>query len=137
MSYVLALVLTLFLKNGTNPNQELIISNTKLNPNQAIAVGVLLAPIVEEALFRGAVFGSIRRKNRILAYIVSAALFGVYHLWQYLLVGFQWELLLYMVQYVPGAIALAWCYERSGNIWSSILLHMVINFISLKVSIGF
>ncbi|SHI19115.1 hypothetical protein SAMN02745823_03212 [Sporobacter termitidis DSM 10068] len=129
-------LLSFLLKNVVNPNSQEIINQTKLDPNVIIVVAVLLVPIVEETLFRGALFGTLRSKSRLLAYVVSVALFSVYHLWQYFLGGFDWMLLLYLLQYIPAAIALCWCYERSGSIWAPILLHAAINFISIKVTIG-
>ena len=32
-----------------------------------------------------------------------------------------------MIQYAPMALALAWCYDRGGSIWSAVALHMAIN----------
>jgi hypothetical protein len=134
--YAVALFLNIFLDNLENPNDAAVTSMAKLNPNTMIVIGVLLAPIVEEVLFRGVVFGTIRKKSRVLAYIVSALLFAVYHLWEYMLTGFSWDLVLYLLQYIPAGIILCWCYERSKNIWGSVFLHMMINYVSITVSIG-
>lgn len=135
-SYLLSLLMPLVLQDGANPNTQAIINQTKLNANTIIVVSVLLAPIVEETLFRGALYGTIRSKSNVLAYIVSALLFSFYHLWQYFLGGFDWSLLLYLLQYIPASLALCWCYERSGSIWAPIALHAAINFIQIKILIG-
>jgi membrane protease YdiL (CAAX protease family) len=37
------------------------------------------------------------------------------------------------VQYLPISIVLAWIYERSGTIWTSIFFHMGINAMSFYV----
>jgi len=124
-----AVLLLSQIMTGSNPNQEAIINDITSNFNVMIVVTVLLAPIVEESVFRGALFGTIRTKSRVLAYIVSALLFCVFHLWDSLLFDFRWEHLLAIIQYVPASIALTWCYERGGTIWSPILLHAVINLI--------
>ena len=137
MLYAVSFLLTAFLDDIINPNTEGIINATKLNANVMLVVGVLFAPIVEEALFRGALFGTIRSKNRLLAYIVSALVFSLYHLWQHYVFDFDWSFLLFLLQYVPASIALAWCYERSGSIWSSILLHALINYIALLIQIRY
>lgn len=133
---VISFLLVFVLKDIANPNTLEIINQTKLNTDVIIFVAVLLAPIVEETLFRGVLFGSIRKKSRVLAYVVSAVVFAVYHLWQSFIGGFDWTMLLYLLQYVPASLALCWCYERSGSIWSPIVLHMAINLISIKVTIG-
>lgn len=130
--YLLSFVLT----DMASPNTQEIIKQMKLDKNVMILVAVLLAPIVEETLFRGVLFGTIRRKSRVLAYIVTALVFSVYHLWQFFVGGFEWSMLLYLLQYVPASLALCWCYERSSSIWSPIVLHAAINFISVKVIIG-
>ena len=139
--YTVSLIITLFTESAVNPNSEAIIAQTKLNPNVMIVIGVLLAPIVEETLFRGVIFGTLRKSSRFAGYAVSAVLFAVYHLFSYILAGvaygsFDWILLLYLLQYIPAGIILCWCYERSRNIYGSIFLHMVINYISITVTIG-
>ena len=119
-----------------NPNDTLVLQQTKLNPNVMTAVAVLLAPVAEEVLFRGIAYGTLRGRSPLLAYAVSMALFAVYHMWPYLLQGYGWGVLVYMLQYLPGGFALAWCYEKSKNIWAPIFLHMAINFITLTISLG-
>jgi len=119
-----------------NPNSAAINDSALLSPGPMLAVGVFLAPVVEEILFRGVLFGTIRQRRRVTAYIVSALVFSFYHLWSYFLFDFDWRLFLYILQYIPGGLVLCWAYEKGGSIWSSIFLHMLINFISLKVTIG-
>jgi membrane protease YdiL (CAAX protease family) len=70
-------------------------------------LAVLIGPVVEEVLFRGVVFGSIRQKNRILAYVVSMVLFSVYHIWQYCGGLRGPHALHYAIQYLPVCFALA------------------------------
>ncbi len=134
--YLVTLLLSYIADSAPNPNTQEIISQTKLNANAMIVVAVILAPIVEETLFRGALFGTLRSKSRLLAYIVSALAFSVYHLWQYFLGGFEWPMLLYLLQYIPPSIALCWCYERSGSIWAPVVLHALVNFVSIRILIG-
>lgn len=137
LGIVVNLVVMLFLSdNMTNPNNAAVTDQIKINQNVMTAVSVLLAPIVEEVLFRGVAFGTIRKKNRLLAYIVSVFLFAVYHLLGYIIADFSFENLLYLIQYLPAGIALAYCYERSRNIWGPIFLHMLINFIAVTVTVA-
>jgi membrane protease YdiL (CAAX protease family) len=54
-------------------------------------------------------------------------LFAVLNVWQHIFVTGDWGYLILLIKYlVPGAV-LAWCYERSGSVWSAILLHSGIN----------
>ncbi len=66
------------------------------------ALAICIAPVVEEVLFRGVLFGQIRKANRVLAYGISALLFGVFHVWQYALVSGDLKLLLYTMQYISA-----------------------------------
>ena len=116
-----------------NPSVETEIELTKADFNKTMVIAVLLAPVVEESMFRGALFGAIRVKSRLAAYIVTTVLFAVYHLWPYFVADFAWMDLLYLLQYVPIGIILAWCVERSGTIWTSILVHALINYVAVNV----
>ena len=117
-----------------NPNQEAVNDAVAMDTATMIAVAVIMAPIVEEVLFRGVVFGTIREKNRILAYAVSVILFSVYHLWASAVKAGDPTVLIYLGQYIPAGIVLAWIYERCGSIWASILFHMAANSLSVLVS---
>lgn len=95
---------------------------------------VLLVPIVEETLFRGLVFGSLREKNRLAAYLVSVLLYVLCAVWQYAVRYPNASILFYALQEIPMAFALAWCYERSGSLWSPILYHAAYNLIPSLMS---
>ena len=82
---------------------------------------------------RGLIFGSLRRHSRALAYIVSILAFSAIHIWQFALGMSVRNLLLFALQYVPGGVALAWSYEKSGSIWTNITIHCLINAVSLGV----
>jgi len=131
--YVLFTLVQLVL-NALAP--EWSFSEKKLNPGEMKLVALLLAPVVEEVLFRGVAFGSIRSKNRILAYLVSVVLFAVCSNWTILLSGSVKESLWQMLRYVPSGLALAWCYEESKSIWAPVLLHIAINFVTVAVTVG-
>lgn len=88
---------------------------------------LLLVPPVEETLFRGLIFGNIRERSRILAYIVSALVFAAAHVWRYIgPVGWNGTLLA-ALRYLPAGIALGWCYEKADTVWASIAAHSLLN----------
>ena len=133
LSWAVALLLESFITEN-DPNSEAILGDIATNFKVMLVVTSVLAPIVEESIFRGALFGTIHKKNRFAAYIVSVVVFGLFHLWDSMLFDFNWGLILHLVLYFPPGIALAWCYERSGTIWAPILLHSIMNlFISYSV----
>ena len=96
-----------------------------------IALVTMLLGVEEETLFRGVVFQSLRRKGRVLAYVVSGGLFCLYHVWSYALAEGNALLLLYALQYVPVTLIMTWVYERSGSLWTSVFFHSSYNFLSL------
>lgn len=114
-------------------NDEAVMGLAAQSETVMIVGAVVLAPMVEETLMRGLVFGTIRRKSRVLAYAVSMVLFAAIHVWQFAVL-YDWrQVLLAALAYLPAGIALGWTYEKSNTIWAPILLHMVINAISFGV----
>ena len=133
--YAITLALLLVLPSVENPNTEAVGMAVAINSKVMKFIAVVLAPIVEEILFRGIVFGTIAGKNKTAAYIVSTVLFAAYHLWSYLFAGVDFILiLLYSIEYVPGAVFFAKSYDESGNIWTPILMHAVMNYVAIGAS---
>ena len=117
----------------TSFNDETILGLISQNKWVMVICSVLLAPIVEETLVRGLLFGVLRRRSRMLAYAVTIVFFAVMHVWQYLLVYDFKAVLLAALQYIPASIALGWTYEKSNTVWAPIFLHMTINAISMGI----
>ena len=115
----------------SNLNNEAVLDMAKTDTQAITAMAVFLAPLTEEVLFRGAIFGGIRKTNRIAAYAVSMVLFSVYHIWGYAIEDPSYWL--YTLQYLPAAFLLCRCYERTNSIWCSIFFHMLVNHISMKM----
>ena len=100
-------------------------------PRMTALIVVLLAPFVEEVLFRGLVFGCLKEKSRIFAYILSCALFAFLHVWTAAVSNWDLGYLILMLQYLVPGLVFAWAYEHSGTLWTSILLHALVNALSL------
>ena len=134
LSLAVSPVLLLVLDGAVdNPNNAALLEIAQQDLGMIKAASVFLAPLVEETLFRGVVFGSLRPKHRVLAYALSTGLFSLLHVWQYILVSADASLLVYALQYIPSGVALAYCYERSGSIWPPIFLHMLLNTVAFTV----
>ncbi len=75
--------------------------------------GILLAPLGEELLFRGFIYRALRNKTGIFwANLISAVLFSALHFDPF--------------RFIPltlGGMALAWVYENTGSLFSSIAAH--------------
>ncbi len=113
-----------------------ILSQVRLNYGVMPIVSIILAPIVEEVLFRGVVFGGLRRKSRVLAYIIAFLVYGLYCVWSKFFSGFGWDLLIDFLYYLPASLALCWSYEKGGSVWVPTLLHILINILSISLSIN-
>lgn len=83
--------------------------------------GVVVAPVVEEIVFRGFVFSGLRQRyTPKKAGVISAGLFAVVH--------FQ------PVNLIPILILgliFAYLYHRSGSIWPAVIMHVMTNLFGL------
>jgi membrane protease YdiL (CAAX protease family) len=90
--------------------------NALRNLQWLIPVSVLAAPVFEEFIFRGLVFGGLRRQMGALpAAMGSAALFAIVHPAPA------------MVPVFVVGLATAWAYERSKSLLAPMLVHAVYN----------
>ena len=126
-----SMVITGFFPDFYNVNDDSI-SGLVQDNYVLMSIGtVLLAPVAEELLFRGLVFGSLYNRNRWLAYTVSVVGFACLHVVGYIGLYPPVHLLLCFVQYIPAALILCWVYARSNTIWAPILLHIAVNEIAI------
>ena len=88
---------------------------------------ILFAPVAEELLFRGIVFGQLHRKWPLAAYILSAAIFSSLHVVGYIGSYPPLCLILCFIQYLPASVALAIAYVRADTIFAPIAMHIAIN----------
>ncbi len=114
------------------PNDDTIASIADENYRIMWAGAVLLAPMVEETLVRGLVFGNVRRLNRGAAYAAAALTFAAIHMLSYLGQMDALTLGYNILTYGLPSIALCACYEYAGNIWAPIGLHMIINALGMS-----
>lgn len=117
--------------NHTNLNDSMISAQIDDAPHMTLLIVIFLAPFVEEVLFRGLVFGNLRNKSRVVAYLLSCLLFALLHVWQFAVVQQDVTYFLLMVQYLVPGLVLAWVYDRSGTLWSAIALHAAANALSV------
>lgn len=84
---------------------------------------VLIAPVAEELIMRGWLYGKLREKLSIpIAMLLVAVLFGLLH-------G-QWN-----VAITTGVLSVILCglREITGSIWSGVLLHILVNGVAFYV----
>lgn len=86
---------------------------------------VILAPICEEVLFRGYLYGQLRRfYNTIWTIALSSLVFGAMHLYAGPDMPLQWNV---MIGTVVLAVFIGALRAMTGSIWAGILLHMLKN----------
>ena len=99
---------------------QMIIDAKENNPSLLIILAVLaviVAPLCEEFVFRGYIYGTLKRfSGRIFATLTSALFFSVVH-------ASLWSLI---PLFVVGMF-LAIIYEISESLWAPILTHMLFN----------
>ena len=117
----------LLVNNHTNLNDTTISAQIHDAPRVTLLIVVFLAPFVEEVLFRGLVFGNLKSKSRVVAYLVSCLLFALLHVWQFAVVQRDITYFWLMMQYLVPGLVLAWAYDHTGTLWSSIVLHAAAN----------
>jgi hypothetical protein len=110
--------LTLFFELYPLPdnNEELFAALTQSVPG--VLALVVVGPLVEELLFRGAIEGGLLRKgySAKTAILVSAVLFGIIH-FNPIQIPFAFLI----------GLLLGWCYYRTGSVLPGLCYHLVNN----------
>ena len=88
-----------------------------------VVIAVVFAPLFEEIFFRGFVYKGLRNSwGWWPAALGSAAVFSMAHL----------QLTVFVPIFALG-VALAWVYERTGSLWTSIAMHAIFNGLAVLV----
>ena len=129
-------VANVLFNSRTNLNDMTIAASINAAPRLTALIIVFLAPFVEEDLFRGLVFGCLKEKSRVAAYVISCVLFAFMHVWTFALSSWDWSYLILMLQYLVPGLVFAWAFDHSGTLWTSILLHATVNALALWAIVG-
>ncbi len=132
--YVFLVVLTILLGFVLHPLLDLLppmpqwlidaLEKYIQNQNILIVLAVLLAPILEELIFRGIILdGFLKLYTPRKAIIWSSLLFAIFHL-------NPWQL---PVALILGAF-IGWVYYKTKSIWPCILIHFTNNLMAVVVS---
>lgn len=87
------------------------------HPALLLFTGIVLAPLIEETVMRGFLFGGLRhRLGWLKAALISSAIFGALHL----------SLAAFIPTFTLGFL-FCYLYQRSNSVWPGIILHTLIN----------
>lgn len=120
VNWALELIYRLFGISGTSQNQDLILKALDSSTGVFMLLSVmLLAPFVEEILFRKILYGVVQDKFKLrplIAIVISAVIFAALH-----------AVDLFFFQYLPMALVLCTSYSLSKN---NILVPIGIHFLN-------
>ena len=104
---------------------EQVLASTTERWVLVLGVGIM-APLFEEFLLRGLLYGSLRHlMEEHSAVAVTAGVFALMHL------QYEWTIMLLIV---PMGVVLGYARSRGGSIWVAVLLHMANNLVSVFVA---
>lgn len=89
---------------------------------------VIFAPIVEEIVFRFAMFKPLSQINKPMAYIVSSFIFGFLHISISFIFLHNFNEIYNLPSYMVSGLMLAYVYDKTNKLASSILAHMLTNY---------
>lgn len=137
LTYVLIYIVDLIYKKlgivGSSENQDVIESAimSPVRPLVFIAT-VIMAPILEELIFRKALFGMLEHRfklNKILVLVIGSLFFAGIHV-------LSPGNLKYIFLYLPVSLTIGFSYLYTGNIFVPITIHFINNLIVYLNVIG-
>lgn len=135
VSIICETIIAQFVSNQSE-NQENVVAMIEYGPFWGLAImTVLLAPFVEELVFRKSIFILCRNINKqrlriIVSYIISSLVFALIHMTSFEITTLDWILL--TVNYLVMAVMLVATYHLNDeNIYSSMAVHLINNLMAL------
>ena len=123
-----------FVISGYSPIVDTAVSDLLSSGYVLRLIGILLlAPVIEETLYRGLVFRSIWRKSKAAGYIISILVFAAVHTLGYIGTADIHTLALCFVRYLPAGLVLAWTYSKADNVFAPVLVHAAINAVTIGI----
>ncbi|MGL4952918.1 MAG: lysostaphin resistance A-like protein, partial [Culicoidibacterales bacterium] len=129
-SFIASLIMMFFQINDASANQETVESLISLVPFISIITIVILAPFVEEIVFRYLLIGGLKKHMPIWgAATISTVVFALIHV-------LQAGDFINIIPYLALGAGLTFAYVRTNNIMVPIALHFIQNFVAVLVSLS-
>ncbi len=132
-SIALNLILLLVFGLENSGNQSSLIELYSVQPLKVLFASLIFAPVVEELVFRGALFSSFRKHHKLFGVLFSSFAFGLLHVYQSLFAG-NFKDLLFLFSYALLGSFMCKAYDETGSIAGSMSLHFLNNLISVIVT---
>lgn len=94
---------------------------------------LVLAPVIDETLYRGLIYRNLHQKSAAAAYILSILVFALVHTLGHVGTAGIQTMVLCFLRYLPAGLCLAWTYSKADNIVAPIIVHAAINAITLGI----
>jgi len=118
---------------GQSDNQDAINQNISHNTLITYIVVVFAGPFVEELIFRKNIYTFIRNMSGVkCALVFSALIFALYHCDIVIFLNMEFSQILAVIPLFFMGLGLAYTQEKTTDIVCPVLVHMIINVISLS-----
>ena len=118
---------------GQSDNQDAINQNISHNTLITYIVVVFAGPFVEELIFRENIYTFIRNMAGVkCALVFSALIFALYHCDIVIFLNMEFSQILAVIPLFFMGLGLAYTQEKTTDIVCPVLVHMIINVISLS-----
>ena len=118
---------------GQSDNQDAINQNISHNTLITYIVVVFAGPFVEELIFRKNIYTFIRNMAGVIcALVFSALIFALYHCDIVIFLNMEFSQILAVIPLFFMGLGLAYTQEKTTDIVCPVLVHMIINVISLS-----
>lgn len=158
LSYFIAMAMNmvvqmiLFMIRGemqSTTNNDVLNDMVLQQPMTLVFLTVVLAPLVEESIFRAGLCRPMTASNnyfvKAMGVIISVALFSLMHVYQYaffavdasgaISLTFNADEFLSILSYIPMAVGFVICSSLCKNFWGSVMGHMVTNAVAVGLMI--
>ncbi len=122
----------------TPANQDAVVDMVKARPITSFLLVCVLGVLIEELTYRYSLFGGLLRKNKVLAYVISALVFMFIHS----IASFSaemsangtitseiWKQMATMPPYAFSGLVLCYIYDKSESLGSPLIAHFLNNFL--------
>lgn len=116
--------MVMMMEGVSNSTNQATIENIHMNPFVLITLTVIMAPIVEELVFRGILMGRVFNPDSIVGLILSSLLFGLAHMPNSIGV---W------IVYAGMGFVLGTVYRKCQKLEYCIMAHMINNSIAVSM----